>query len=430
MLPDRDKVLFWALSESVLVAGTADKCVKSTSIFYAMVKFPRPILRFHSFRLELILTVSRAKLYAWPLDGGDMDTVRLPSLPTHKLSTHGKRVGIVTSKNEVMIWTVGGPLLPMKIKDPIPDHKGFRELAILFHPDSTDIIFVIFLCCQKVDEDSDVTGNVQWMVQKYVRGKFANIFKWKYPLEGLDYRSGDEPAEVFWLSPRKIDDNGMYSIGHVPVDFASHLLDLGCHHHWDRWYSRRGHRHLAHHITFDVYEERISTSFYHLPGGQKDVDYINFVTPQVGDRPLKENSHLWSGQIFLPVIKLLDPVALRDPRYKLPVKQACLMAIKSCDQISGLPTTVRYIGGYGMTKTVWNVEGRFTTHDLGLMYCWVGDTHLALQNPPPVVHTAAGTEEHHTDREIRGDGTFVVLFGEYDYVVWCYDKKLRVHEQE
>lgn len=360
-----------------------------------------------------------------------METARLPSLPSHKITIQGNRVGIVTSKNEVMIWTVGGPLLQMKIKDPIPDHKGFRELAILFHPDSIDTIFVIFLSCQKVDEDSEVTGNIQWRVQKYIRGILTKTFKKEYPLEGLDYRSGDEPVEVFWLSPRKIDDNGVYSIGHVPVDFASCLLDLGCHHHWDRWYSRRGHRHLAHHITFDVYEERLSTTYYHLPGGHKDEDYINFVTPQVGDRPLKENSHLWSGQIFLPVIKLLDPVALRDPRHKLPVKKALVMAIKSCDQISGPPTNVRYVGGYGCgkTKMVWETEGRFATRDLGLMYCWVGDPHLAQQSPTPLVHTA-GTEEHHTDREIRGDGTFVVLFGEYDYVVWCYDKKLRVHEQD
>jgi hypothetical protein len=105
------------------------------------------------------------------------------------------------------------------------------------------------------------------------------------------------------------------------------------------------------------------------------------------------------------------------------------MAVKSCDQISGLPTKVRYIGGYGLTKTVWNTEERFPTRDLGLMYCWVGDPHLAQQDPSPVARTA-GTEEHHTDREIRGDGTFVILFGEYDYVVWCYDKQLRVHEQE
>jgi hypothetical protein len=357
-----------------------------------------------------------------------MNTVWLPSLPSDKLSIDGNRVGIVTSKNEVMIWTVGGPLTQMAIKDPIPDYDGFRELAILFHPDSVDTIFVIMLNCRKVDEDSEVTGTVQWRVQKYFRGELSKMFKLEYPLEGLDYRSGDEPAEVFWLSLRKIDDNGVYSIGPVPVNFASHLLDLGCHHHWDRWYSRRGHRHLAHHITFDVYEERLSTSFYHLPGGHKDADDINFVTPQVGDRPLKENLHLWNGQIFLPIIKLLDPVAVRDPRYKLPVKNALLMAIKSCDQISGLPTKVRYIGGYSSTKTVWKTKERFPTRDLGLIYCWVGDPHLAQQDPLPVVRTA-GTEEHHTHREIRGDGTFVVLFGEYDYVVWCYDKNLRVHDK-
>jgi hypothetical protein len=357
-----------------------------------------------------------------------MSTARLPSLPSSKIATQGNRLGIITSRHEVIIWDFGGSVTQMIIKDPIPEHKGFRELGIIFHPGSVETIFIIFLSCKKIDEDSEVTGTVQWRVQKYFRGELMATYKMEYPLEGLDYRSGDEPKGVFWLSPRKIDDNGIYSIGPVPVDFASGFLDLGCHHHWDRWYRRRGHRHLAHHIMFDVYEERLSTSFYHLPGGHKDQDYINFVTPQVRDQPLRENSHLWGGQIFLPVIKLLDPAALRDPRDKLPVKKALLMAIKSCDQIVGPPTDVRYIGGYGLSPTVWTTKGRFPARDLGVIYCWVGDPHLAQQSDLPSGHREA--EEHHINREIRGDGTFVVLFGEYDYVVWCYDKNLRVQEQE
>ena len=32
-------------------------------------------------------------------------------------------------------------------------------------------------------------------------------------------------------------------------------------------------------------------------------------------------------------------------------------------------------------------------------------------------------------REVRGDGTFVVLFGEWDYVVWNYDRDVTVAEQ-
>jgi hypothetical protein len=347
-------------------------------------------------------------------------------MPTENITALEKRVGIVTCKNEVLLWSIGGSLHQMNIVDPIPTHKGFRQLAVLFHPDRADTVFIIFLSCRKVDEDAEVTGTIQWTIQKYVHGKLTKSYTMQYPLEGLDYRSGDEPGEVFWLSPTKIDDNGLYSLGPVPVDFASRFLDLGCHHHWDRWYRRRGHRHLAHHITFDIYEERLSTCFYHLPGGHKDADYINFVIPQDGDRPLKENLHLWGGQIFLPVVKLLDPAALRDPRYKLPVKRVLVMAIKSCDQISGPPENIRYIAGYGLPKIEWDTGGRFATRDLGVMYCWVGDPWLA-QCPPPALYPP---NEHDTvDREVRGDGTFVVLFGEYDYVVWCYDKSIRLPEQ-
>lgn len=400
-------------------------------IFYGLRPSLISSLALYSSLLRIsLLTTCRTKLYAWYLEGENRTyIVRLPCLPGDKLYAEGDRVGIVTSKNEVMIWTVGGRITQMTIIDPISGHRGFRELAVLFHPDLRDTIFIIFLNCSKVQDDLPVTGTVQWRVQKYVKGKLAKTYKLEYPLEGLDYRSGDEPIEVFWLSPRKIDDSGTYSIGPVPVDFASRFLDLGCNHHWDRWYRRRGHRHLAHHITFDVYEENLSTRFFHLPGGYKDTDYINFVTPQHEDRPLREISHFWDGQIFLPVVKLLDPVALRDPRHRLPVKKALLVAIKSCDQISGPPTDIPYIAGYEQTLTVWNTTGRFATRDLGLMYCWVGDPHLAQQTLS-LGANSMGTDEHHSGREARGDGIFVVLFGEYDYVVWCYDKKIRIAEQE
>lgn len=316
----------------------------------------------------------------------------------------------------------------MKIKDPIPSHKGFRKIAVLFHPDCAETIFIVYLSCKKVDEDAEVTGTIRWTVQKYVDEILVKTYKMEYPLEGLDFRSGDEPDDSFSLLIRRIDDNGNWSLGHIPVDFASRFLDLGCDHHWDRWYRRRGHRHLAHYVTFNVYNEILSTTYFHLPGGNKDTDEINFVTPQEGDRPIWKSSHIWSGQLLLPIVKMLDPrPLLKAPCCRLPVTTGLVMAVKSCDQISGPPEEVRYIAGYNSMK-LWKTAGRFSTRDMGLMYCWAGDPHIARL---PLTASSSPSEELVDNlREIQGDGSFVVLFGQYDYVVWCYDKDIYMSDPD
>jgi hypothetical protein len=358
-----------------------------------------------------------------------MYNVRLPSLPSKQISCGGNRAGIVSSNGEVMIWRIGGALDQMRISDPVPKYKGYRESALLFHPDSEDTVFVLHLTCPKIQEDDEIRGNIQWWVQKYVHGELQATYSLEYPLQGLSYNDGDDPAQVFCLNPMKIDDNGLYNIASVPLQFPYEFLDLGCHHRWDKRSRRRGNRHLAHRITFDVYKERISTCYFHLPGSHEDNDHLD-VVPEIGrHRGNREKTHLWNGHLFLPVLKLSErePLTLDAP-HKIQLKRALLMAIKSCDQISGPPTDVPYIGDYGENSTVWSTAGKFATRDLGLAYCWIGDSHLALQSPSKALLSAEFVQS--VVREIRGDGTFVVLFGDYDYVVWCYDRKTQVKGQD
>lgn len=346
-----------------------------------------------------------------------------------EITAQDNRVGIVTVRKEVMIWTVGRTLLQMKIIRPLSEVKYFLQMAIVFHPDAIDTVFLVVFGLPIVDSDAMASENARWILQKYVGQRLQGVCELQVPLDGLTYADGDEPEVCFWLKPRRIDDNGIYSISTVPVAHAQpRSRDFGCEHEWDRWPPRPDRaRQLTMLITFNVYEERLSTRYYHLPGGQEDCCCINHY---LHERVPKECSHLWGGQILHPIVRLLDTPAQSLPAYKLPVKRALVMAIKSCEQILGPPEDIQYIGGYGPEKTVWICAGSFATRDLGLMYCWVGDPQLAQTAPRPNVRQNALFDDDSMDREVRGDGTFVVLFGEYDYVVWCYDRKIRIPDQD
>jgi hypothetical protein len=137
-----------------------------------------------------------------------------------------------------------------------------------------------------------------------------------------------------------------------------------------------------------------------------------------------ENTHetsanIWNTltneQVFLPIVQLVESRRLhKDAHHRLPVNSALLLAVRSCDQISGPPTSVPYVGGFDKIDKR-STGGEFSTRDLGLAFCWFGVTHLALL--PPSTMTRHETEMANR-REVQGDGTFIVLFGEYEYVVW------------
>lgn len=291
-------------------------------------------------------------------------------------------------------------------------------MAVLFHPDENTTKFIIFLTRSKVYDGAEDKGTVQWTVQKYEDDLLVNTYKLALPLQGLDCESGSEPSEFLWLNPRKIDDSGIYSLGSVPVDFASRSLDLGCCHHWDSQFRSRGHRHIATYITFDIYEGQLNVSFYHLPRVQQDLHHITCMVPHRGGGPLYEGEHVWNGQILLPLINNSDSVLCCDRVHGVPVKGALAVAIKSCDQITDPPTAVRYIAGSGIHKRTWESKSEIATRDLGMAYGWIGNQRMESR-PVKAPPTAAG---HEYKREIRGDGTFVVLFGDIDYVVWKYDE--------
>ncbi|KAI9742492.1 MAG: hypothetical protein M1818_004026 [Claussenomyces sp. TS43310] len=400
MIPNREMVQNWNLSEKWVVAAAGDK----------------------------------AKLYAWPLFTvtSEMYIIRLPSMPTDIIMMQNNSVGFVTQMNEVFIWAgqsrIAGrcALRQLQIINPLPHHKRHREIAVLFHPDRADIIFVIYLTYNTVDGDAGMKGTVQWTVQKYVDNTLIKTIKLTLPLEGLDYKSGDELQDIFRLSPRCIDDNGIYSLASVAVGFGSRFLYPDCNHYRDGWSQRRSQRHLATNVTFDVYEERLDTAFYHFPYSQEILDPVDLDISWDGGNPLGEGQHLWGGQIFLPIIRSCDPMISCNQSHRLPVRRVLLLAIGSCNQVYTSPTCVteNVNVGFGEDKKRWESKKRSVIRDPGLKCSWVGDPHLAYE--PLKDSTLFENEQEY---EIRGDGTFTVLFGDWGYVVWNYDKSLRLAQQ-
>lgn len=379
--------------------------------------------------------ISRKKIHGWQLSMNRTDnyTASLPSPPKDITMDHN-RVGIVTIRNEVLVWTLPSypgascSLRQFGLVDPMPDHKGFRRMQVLFHPLDEEIIYIVTLSAIQ-DEDEDETdsvdpeGIITWTVQKYNRKSLTHVATMPIPLQGLHFREGDDLADSFWLNVRKIDENGLYSLGPIPVDFPSRLLDVGCEHRWDRRFRRRGHRHLCTYATFNIFTNKLEKSYYHLPGGDAEADFIDFEIPSEGGKLIVDRLHVWNSQLFAPILEFLDPSYIRNAAHRPPVKQALLMAVKSCNQICGTPKSFPYIAGYGPELVKWNVPGRYATLDLGLAYCLVGDPHLANE------HRTRGDDNGFDNfREVAGDGTFVVLFGEFDFVVWCFDDTLTILE--
>jgi hypothetical protein len=79
------------------------------------------------------------------------------------------------------------------------------------------------------------------------------------------------------------------------------------------------------------------------------------------------------------------------------------------------------MGGYGpesWRKKLWTSKERYPTFDLGVSHILVGPVELA--------HEREKLRAMATDhlREASGDGSFLVLFGQHDFVVWSFNKSI------
>jgi hypothetical protein len=382
----------------------------------------------------VVLIKYRTKLYAWELLDGNFNMTRLPSAAFSHISALGDRVAVTTTSNECLIWTVKKGMRKFDFIPPDGEHQLYMDTSALFHPHSANTIFIIIVRIEEGPPEDPENETLRWVVEKYVDNvrQEADRASLAYPLVGTEeeipYRPELEnnPEDYFRLDVRKCDDNGTYSIALVPTGFSNDLADIGCSHQWDHA-SRPGYRHLAHYITYNVYDGSLLSRYFHLPVNSKDIADTSFMTTEVSDAPVFEASHMWSAQIFSPIQEIINPTAtVTKERRRLPNHAALLFSTKSCDEISGTPADVEYISGYGPNHSIWTIPATYSNHDLGLMYCLVGDTSLpsvCYVSPVPRGPDLVDRGGRAPKIKVRGDGNFIVLFGAHDFVVWRFNAR-------
>lgn len=351
--------------------------------------------------------------------------VLFPSPIAQIVATHFHSVGVVTETGEIFFWDVAtGRVKQIQYAvNPIPKHKGRREVKILIPPGPKGTLYVCTMAKIKKGQGEDSYSVVKLVMQKYCDGKLVQNEAISFPQQGLE-----RAPYALHISFREIDDNGNFNICQLPLDFPSTWTDLGCDHRWHKQ-KRPGdnQRQLMMQIAYNIYDDKFSTNFYHLPSGQKHFDDVNFTTPSstIGNNLVAKRYHFWASNLYLPVIGIKNSSALsHDSPSRIPIKNALLVAIKSCNQILGSPPDINFMGGYGpesSKKKVWTSKGRYSNFDVGVSHCLVGSVELAQKSMVPD-RTRVWPDDH--TREVTGDGSFVILFGNYDFVVWSFNKSI------
>ncbi|KFY05593.1 hypothetical protein V492_08423 [Pseudogymnoascus sp. VKM F-4246] len=378
--------------------------------------------------LVIMESGSIPKLYAHYLcrtHANSLPSVTIPSPISQIVASQSHRVGIVAENGDIFLWDIAsGRVKQIEYAvNPIPLYRGRCEIKLLLPPTLDDTLYVCTMAKIKKGQGEDNHTIVKMVMQKYTDGELINTTSISFPQKGLE-----RAPYALRVSIREIDDNGSYNICQLPLDFPSTWTDLGCDHRWHKE-KRSGdnQRQLIMQIAYNICDDKFSTNFYHLPSGQKHFDDVNFTTPTstIGNNRRPKRYHFWANNLYLPLIGITNSEALsRDSPSRIPIKHALLLAIRSCDQIRGTPTDINYLGGYGpesSKKKVWTSKGRYSNFDLGVSHCLVGPIELA--QTPMIPDRSRDILDNNT-RDVIGDGSFLVLFGDYDFVVWSYNKSI------
>jgi hypothetical protein len=73
---------------------------------------------------------------------------------------------------------------------------------------------------------------------------------------------------------------------------------------------------------------------------------------------------------------------------------------------------------------MWTSKGRYSNFDLGVSHCLVGPVELAQKSMIPDRSRPPPPYQSDLSKEVTGDGSFLVFFGNYDFVVWNFNKSI------
>lgn len=320
----------------------------------------------------------RWRLLAWRVDVPSDDPpfmIRLPSHPK-QLTAYHDQVGFITDSSEAMIWKIGGELKSLdtsKIDDNLISEFSFRNHSLKFDTKTQDRIFVVSTGMSKSLHSGSKWAINIIIVQDYYRGTPGNY----YHLDNIDW-FGDN--RWFPLDTINIEDGaiGFVQRGTVCISKASCSHEISCK---DQFQPPRTHSV----IKFDTDSREFSLSCYHYPSGL----YLGMVGMRGSTCPF-----YWRGQTTFTVADELWS-RTRLPKWPADVPYTYGITASSCIDSSYSP-----------------VDRPFRQ--------------LKKQDYETAAAVLGAPWAYDTQRVVRGDDDYFIIFGKQGYVVWCFDENVQL----
>jgi hypothetical protein len=251
-----------------------------------------------SLRLGMELIIDRLSLSAWHLinfESEKYESIRLPGRVS-RLSAQKNQVGIFTTTHQVLIWTIGGPVISVNtsvVNDHLSEFRLRQELVV-FHPLQRGCFFVIheaWLGHSVVTE----SGTCRIVVQKFNEGNLTMT-------KCLDLF----PSTAESLTIPGLLHDGVIGVfkGYVArpgIAAGSNAHDLQTRSGADRAHDPDPNVFMM--AVFDIYQMRFFLEEYSLPGPLPE--------PHLRNKTL-EQAFYWRKQVLIPVYeKSSDHVPVR-----------------------------------------------------------------------------------------------------------------------
>ncbi|KAF4629642.1 hypothetical protein G7Y89_g8501 [Cudoniella acicularis] len=353
------------------------------------------------------------QLLAWSLDihHESPNIIRLPNSVAY-LYAYKDKVGIVTSTNEVMIWNIGGEILSLDLSV-VP--SPVKHIMVHLHPDNQKHIYVTSIIDLESPEEDDGHDKpvTEIYVQEFEGGKpetlhhFEMAARWDSTYHIPPFASMEDGSFGIILQdsfdyPR--GPMGAIRSRNTPFsDPCKHIKpDEG-----KPLFSK-----ILIVVKFDIHARCFTTSSYHLPTPRvlpMPPRIVNGSIDEERSATLQFHEALfWRGQAIIPT---------QNNDWHGTTEAMLAAGLEDCSSISPQRHNTPWYGqDESQNQKLWHVPEDPVLAECGVSFCW-----LDREDKTP-----AGQPLSEDRRVVRGDDDFVVLFGRFGYVVWCFDESVKL----
>lgn len=336
--------------------------------------------------------IRQAQLSAWILENDiEYKLVNIPSISKTKyVSVCKDQVWIVTEE-DIINWPIDQNANVYLVHVIAP---GLTPEAVLIHPTSQDTV-ILFSSCKINSTYDKVTMR---LTAKIHANSDVQPCSFDIPLASKRKDKGNLLFDI-----RPINNNGLYSVSWImPGSIDLSNIPLACssrHNDKDALYYR-----LL--LSYDVYSHHFVLRCFGQGASEGVADGVQL---HLQPEEFAHESHVWADRMLAPVIDV-GSVS----------RHFLFQTVMAHDQVPRKPPCVRYICGIRDPQFVELEKGSIVNlkgHNEGLLSYFTYEMGASpLQE--------LWTESNNWDRKICGVETFLVLFAELGWVVWCFDKRI------